>query len=83
MGATIYYKQVKPKDRLNLDVSLPSHFIAAMGRAFGDSPWRLTIDDMPILKGMSSVYENLQDNPFARLIEAVERLGEIEIWPEY
>jgi hypothetical protein len=83
MGATIYYKQVNPKDRLNLDVSLPSAFVSAMERAFGNCPWHLTLGNIPTLKGMAAVYEDLQDNPFVRLIEAIERLGEIEVWPEW
>lgn len=83
MGATIFYKQVRPKDRIDLEVSAPSSFSDTMRRGFGDPPWRLSSEDAPVLKGMAASYNNACDNPFSRLIDAIERLDEIEVWAEW
>jgi len=83
MGSTIYYKQVKPKDKQDLDVSAPSSFIDTMQRGFGDRPWRLDVNSIQVLRGMAAAYSNDYDNPFSRLIEAIERLDEIEVWSEW
>lgn len=83
MGATIYYKQVKPKDKQDLDVPAPSSFIDTMQRGFGNPPWRLTLAEISVLKGMAAAYSNSFDNPFSELINAIHLLGEIEVWAEW
>jgi hypothetical protein len=83
MGATIYYKQVTPKDRQDLEVLAPSSFTNTMERGFGNSPWRLSSEDIPVLKGMAAAHRDDSDNPFSRLIRAIEELDEIEVWPEW
>jgi hypothetical protein len=50
MGASIFYRQVKPQDKTSLGVDAPSSFIEAMEKAFGDKPWRLTEEDVQVLK---------------------------------
>jgi hypothetical protein len=83
MGATIFYRQVKPQDNTSLGVDAPSSFIEAMEKAFGDKPWRLTEEDVQVLKGMAAVYDGYSEHPFKDLIKAVERLGVVEVWPEW
>lgn len=85
MSANIYYKQVKPKDRKSVNTMFPSSFIAAMERAFGSAPWRLTAERIPVLTGMAAATPDKDDEyngPFEQLIEAIHQLGEIEVWAE-
>jgi hypothetical protein len=82
MSATIFYRPVRPRDSHNLEVLLPSSFIDAMETAFGSQPWRLDGEDIPILRGMAAFCHGSPDNPFERLIKAIEKLDAIEVWPE-
>lgn len=85
MSANIYYKQVKPKDRQGINTTAPSSFIAAMERAFGFAPWRLTAEHIPILTGMMAVvpFEHDEYNgPYEQLIDAIHQLEMIEAWAE-
>lgn len=82
MSASICYRQVKPQSGKSLDVSAPSSFIREMDHAFGSLPLQLNKGDLPTLRGMSATQREF-DNPYSRLIEAIEKLGEIEVYAEY
>lgn len=85
MSANIYYKQVKPRDRKSVNTMAPSSFLAAMERAFGSGPWRLTAEQIPILTGLMAAVPEEDDEyngPYDQLIEAIHQLGEIEVWAE-
>jgi hypothetical protein len=82
MSVTIYYKQARPRERRNLEVLMTNSFIDAMERVFSSQPWVLRQEDIPVLKGMSATYNRPDDDPYQRLIKAIEQLGVIEVWPE-
>ena len=48
----------------------------ALEIAFGHFPERLSVDDLPILRGMEAVE---QDGPWRSLIDAIEKHGSIEL----
>lgn len=82
MSASIYYRQVNPKEAQRLNVGAPSSFLDSMEAAFGTRTPRLSEADLPTLKGMAACYK-FDNNPYRGLIDAIEQLGTIEIWAEY
>lgn len=82
MSANIHYRQVKPIDGKDLAVGSPSSFIKCMERAFGTFPCTLSASNFPTLRGMAAM-EGSGDNHFVKLIDAIEDLGEIEVYAEY
>lgn len=82
MSANISYRQVKPQAGKCLGVMAPSSFIREMDHAFGSLPLQLDKGAIPTLRGMSATQPD-HDNPYSRLIEAIKRLGEVEIYAEY
>ena len=87
MSANIYYRQVKPIDGKDLAVFGPSSFIRSLEQAFGRFPCELGKKDIETLKGMAAVSmdgaEDKYGNPYTNLIEAIEKLGVIEVYAEY
>lgn len=83
MGANISYRQVKPITGKDLPVGAPSYFIGTMEKAFGNFPCTLTSEDIPILRGMAATMRDEQQNPYEKLVEAIERMGAVEVYAEY
>ena len=83
MSASIYYQAVKPNKGANFNVSSPSSFLTTMGECFGDPPFILNGDDIPILSGMAATWSDKNNNPFEKLIEEIEKKDTIEVWAEY
>ena len=81
MAVTIRFQQVKPKVGKRLPVEEPPAFINAMARAFGKGPWTLDKEHIPCLHGMSAVCR-FSDNPYQQLIDAIRKLGVVEVWAE-
>lgn len=78
MGATIYWEPIKGTV---LDVAWRSTFIDAMRKAFGDSPWLLTAEQVAILEGMAAMTNDAK--PLRDLIDAIHQHGRIRVWPEW
>lgn len=68
-----------------LGVGAPSSFIETMERAFGNFPVVLNYSHLERLHGMASVKSLLvnEGEVFERLIEEIEREGEIEVFAQY
>ena len=87
MSANVYWRPTNTT-RHSLDVSTPSSFLSALRRAFDrDGPWELGNSDIPVLRGMAAACgENHFDNPYQRMIDAIENDGNpqnIIVWSEY
>jgi len=83
MSANIYYRQVNPKEQQRLDVGSPSSFLDTLEKAFHTRTPRLSETDLPVLQGMAACWQYGDDSPYQQLIDAIEQLGVIEVWPEY
>lgn len=83
MSANIYYRQISPKEKQQLDVGSPSSFLDTLEKGFGTRTPRLSEADLPVLHGMAACWQYGHDSPYQQLIDAIEQLGVIEVWPEY
>lgn len=83
MGASIYYRQVKPVDRKQLSVCAPSSFMETMDKAFDTFPSILTENDILKLEGMAAMNCDGGGNPYADLIKAIKKYGVIEVYALY
>lgn len=81
MSITIYYRQVQPKSMKALGTYTPSGTKEALCRAFGDMPIRLDNESLPVLRGMAAMDAEFSKNPnpYQELIEAIEKLGVLEL----
>lgn len=77
MSASIYWRTTSKGK--SLDIGLPSGFIVAMRKAFGEhSRWLLKSDDLERLRGMAAAGAEVNE-----LIRQLEEHGEIEVWAEW
>lgn len=79
MSISIFW-DTQTKHRLN--IAMPSDFVSKFANAFGELPYNLDTEDIPILKGMQAA--DIKDNYgiYFELIDTIERLGEIHLWSE-
>lgn len=84
MSASIYWRPVS-ESKKSVETFSPSYLIESLRNAFGDLPFKLSVEDIPVLKGMSAVigFNSDSNKPFNQLITAIESLGTIEIWAEW
>lgn len=82
MSASIMYRQVNPEKGQYLGVGSPQQFMRTMESGFGSFPCVLTEESIPILKGMAATVSD-EDNVFEEIIELLQQIGSIELWPEY
>ena len=80
MGASLYW--LITDRRKSLDCWSPSSFIAALTRAFGDPPWTLDEEQLPVVRGMAAT-TNDPHSGFDELIRLLEDHKEIKLWPEW
>jgi len=84
MSANVYWKQVKPVKGNDLGLAAPQHFMENMEKAFGSREPTLNKNDIPVLKGLSiGDGGDMGGNPYDKLIEAIKKYGEIELYAEY
>ncbi len=81
MGASIYWRPVDTAKHY-LEIDGRSSFIAAIERAFGKLPVKLSCEDIPMLKGMAAVADE-RNNPYEELISKIGQVGTIEVWAEW
>jgi len=84
MSANVYWKQVKPVSGHDLGLAAPSRFMSNMREAFGSETPTLDKSCIFLLKGLSiGDGGDMGGNPYEKLIEAIKKYGEIELWAEY
>jgi hypothetical protein len=84
MSANVYWRPVKPTSGHDLGLAAPQHFLENMEKAFGNREPTLGQDSIPILQGLSiGSGGDMAGNPYDKLIEALEKYGEIELEARY
>ena len=82
MGANIYFRPVKPKNKYAVCSMAPQSFMETMRKAFGDFPCELSEADLQKLNGMAIMFTD-DCNPYTDLIDAINKHGTIEVYAEY
>lgn len=87
MSASIRWRVLSTEPG-SIYVGWSSAFVSAMTRAFGNHPWRLTGEHLPMLRGMAATDEDVSDkNPYMQIMDKIETedgtVNVIEVWPEY
>lgn len=83
MSATICWEPVNPNPKY-LRVMGPSWFIGVLQKLDLDLPCEVGEQDLPGLRGAAAaVDERDGTNPFADLIDIIEKYGVVRLWVEY
>lgn len=83
MSASICWRPVTSAKN-GLSINSPSSFIRSLEKAFGVFPVKLDIKDVAVLKGMASVDSfDSEESQYEKIIEIINKVGEIEIFAEY
>lgn len=80
MSTRLHYTPIRPMSEIELQTFCPSRIISQMARVFGDPPWKLSSDkDRRILRAMSVVLAEEQPNPYQQLVDALDKVGDVEV----
>jgi hypothetical protein len=83
MTANIYWEKIDPKPK-DLGVGAPSSFIDSLKKAGLGFPCELDHKAVPVLAGMAAMWEHKNStNPYAELVEIINKNGRIKVWAEY
>jgi hypothetical protein len=79
----VKYAQARPPEAKELKMPAPELFVLSISHAFGQFPLELTKDNLERLEGMAVMWSDVTANPYAELIRAIRRYGNISIWMEH